>query len=520
MAEKLLNTEQVSAVLEFAEALYGYDKYGYWSPFLSNQYLQNLNNGGKAPSSQSVRKALQTYKESSKDIHSYMEFMQIFDMIFARTVKSYVNALSFDLQVIPTNAYTEADFTSKDYQEDKQRVYNFLNKFNYKNEFRKVVEQLLLHEVYYVWFRKSKWGNKDKMKLALQVLPQDYCMLTGYFEKGLLFDFDMSYFLQTGTDIEGYDPAFKKYYQRIFGENQGLNEYRPTNAFGKRDGTYALWTQTSPTDGAWAFKFNPSNFTTVPFLAPILKNAITNDEIEQLQYNKDMAEAYAILAGEIDTFDTAKSGTQADQMVFKPTTLGGFMAKAKQGLGSSVKLAALPLTNIKWNQFQDTNPKMYEEQLATSAAVSSGVSRIIYATDRMSNAEVEAALNELYQTVRPLYAQFGNFLDFYVNQLTKKYKFRFVLDGSTYGFERKTRVENLIKIADKGIVLAPSAWASVLGYEPQLFEASLIESKNSGWTDNLQLLLNINTTAQDISNKTGRPNTDNPTDSTERNYDQ
>lgn len=520
MAEKLLNKEQVDAVVEFSQALYSYGKYGYWSPFLSNQYLQNLNDGGKAPTSQSIRKALQSYKDGAKDIHGYMEFMQTFDMIFARTVKSYVNALSFDLQVIPTNAYIKADYDSKEYQEDKQRVYNFLNKFDYKNEFRKVVEQLILHEVYFVWFRKSKWGNKDKMKLALQVMPQDRCLLTGYWEKGLLYDFDMSYFLQAGTDIDGYDPVFKKYYQRVFGENQSIQDYRPTNPLVDRKGTYAMWTQTSPADGAWAFKFTPSNFTTIPFLSPILKNAITNDEIEQLQYNKDIAEAYAILAGEIDTFDTAKSGTQADQMVFKPSTLGGFMSKAKQGLGSTVKLAALPLKNIKWNQFEDSNPKMYEEQLATSAAVSSGVSRIVYSTDRMSNAEVEASLNELYQTVKPLYAQFGNFLDFYVNQLTKKYKFRFVFDGSTYGFERKARVDNLIKIADKGIVLAPSAWASAMGYEPQLFEASLIESKNSGWTENLQLLLNINTTAQDGSGDMGRPRTEDPTDSTERNYDQ
>ena len=42
-----------------------------------------------------------------------------------------------------------------------------------------------------------------------------------------------------------------------------------------------------------------------------------------------MAEAYAILAGEIATYDNAKSGTQSNQMVFDPKKLGGFMAKAK-----------------------------------------------------------------------------------------------------------------------------------------------------------------------------------------------
>ena len=52
---------------------------------------------------------------------------------------------------------------------------------------------------------------------------------------------------------------------------------------------------------------------------------------------------------------------------------------------------------------------------------------------------------------------------------------------------------------------------------PVLFENSLIESKVSGWTDNLQLLLNTNTTAQE--NVAGRPRTDYPDDSTDRNED-
>ena len=32
----------------------------------------------------------------------------------------------------------------------------------------------------------------------------------------------MTYFLNPGVDIDGYDPAFKKYYNRVFGENKGV----------------------------------------------------------------------------------------------------------------------------------------------------------------------------------------------------------------------------------------------------------------------------------------------------------
>ena len=52
---------------------------------------------------------------------------------------------------------------------------------------------------------------------------------------------------------------------------------------------------------------------------------------------------------------------------------------------------------------------------------------------------------------------------------------------------------------------------------PALFEKSLEESKASGWVDNLQLLLNSNTTSQ--SSEAGRPEVDFPDDSTERDWD-
>ena len=514
MAEKLLTQQQVEAVVDFAQGIAIGEKYGYWSPFLTNQLMQNLNSSNSAiPTVEKIRQSLADYKNNADTIQSYMEFTNAFDMLFARTLKSYVNALAFDLQMVCTNAYTQSDYKSDAYKKDKQRVENFLNKFNYKQEFRKITEQVMMNEVYFVSFRKTKWNNQG-MKFAIQTLPQDRCLIDGYWEKGLLFSFDMSYFLQAGTDLALYDPSMAEAYYRVFGANADPINYRPSVPLDERKGTYAMYTQLSPLDGYWCFKFDMSNFNTTPFLAPFLKNALANDEIQQLQYNKDMAEAFAILAGEIETFDTAKSGTKADQMVFTPKTLGQFMGKAKAGLSSTVKLAALPVKNLKWYQYTDNNSDMYNQQLASTAGVGTGISRVIYSSDRMSIAEVEAAQNEVYQTMKPLYYQFNNFLDFYVNKITKKYKFKFVLDGATYNYERKSRMDNLFKLADHGIVLNESAFASALGIEPQVFSASIRESKNTDWIQEYsQRLFNINT-SKDTSTA-GRPLSDNITESGE-----
>lgn len=493
MAESL-SKSQVQDVIDFAQALYTAENFGVYSPWMSNQLLQNLNTNPLIPDLDKIKEALAAYKKTAPTLEAYTEFMSNFDMIFKRTMYAYVNALSFDLQIVCSNAYTQSDYESSEYQEDKRRIEDFITKFDYKNEFRKVVLQVMQGEYYYTWFRKTKWGNKG-MKYALQIMPQNYCMATDYWEKGILWDLDYNYFLQPGVDLMGFDPSVAKMYQRIFGDGTGEPvNYRPTTPLNERTGTYAYWGQTSPTDGAWVWKFDASQFNGTPFLAPFLKDAIRNDEIATLQYNKDMLSAYAIMAGEFKLFDNAKSGTTANQFAIDPTSVGAFMGKAKAGLGSLFKLAALPVENSKIFQYSDSNPSMYSTQLANSAGVGSGVSRVIYSSDRMSNAEVEAGLTEQYSTMAgAMYPQFQNFMEFFGNQLTKKYHFRFIFDGSPYKFERTARFDRLVKAADHGLVLGPSAWASVMGYNPVDFDRLLAEGKYSDFKDKWQLMLNTNT---------------------------
>lgn len=500
-----ISKERVKDVIDFAQGLYYSENYGLFTPWLSNQLLQNLNNNPRIPTFNKICEALSEYKQNEKNLQGYTEFMTQFDMIFKRTLYSYVNVLAFDLDLTCVNAFTEEDYQSDLYKEDKKRVYNFLDNFKYKKEFKEVLVEVLAHETDFVWYRKTKWGNKG-MKFALQTMPQDYCLLTGKWEKGLLWDFDFNYFLQPGTDLDGYDPSLAKTYKRVFEDIKNSINYRPTNPLNNRTGQFAYWAQTSPENGAWAFKWNPNNFAQVPFLAPFLKNAIRNDEIEKLQYDKDIIAASAILAGEIRLFDNAKSGTKANQFAIDPVTLGSFMGKAKEGLGRQIKLGALPTENTKYYQFNDNNSSMYQDQLSTSAGVGSGVSRIIYSSDRMSNAEIEAGITDQYNTMSSMYYQFENFLDYYVNQLTKKYKFKFHFSGCSYSFDREKRFDRICKLADKGLVLNQSMWASAMGIEPQIFERSLEESKYSDWINKFStLMLNSNTTGQ---NSPGRPKKD------------
>ena len=461
--EKLLNKEAVQDVIDFSEGLALAGNMGYYSPWLQNQILNNLNNNPKIPDIKKIKNALTNYKNSAENLQDYMEFMNHWDMLFARNLQSYANMLSFDLQVVCTDAFTEEDYKSEQFAKDKKKINKFLDAFDYKAEFRKAVMQMMVTENAFYWFRRTKWGNQG-MKGTLQIMPQKYCKVTGYWEKGLLYDFDMSYFLQPGVDIDGFDPVFKKYRNRVFNKDENIGaDYNPINALDARNGDYAVWTQTSPEDGSWCFKFSLGNFNSTPFLAPFMKSCIRNDEIEALQYNKDIASAYAILAGEIRLIDNAKSGAVKDQFAISPKTLGAFMGKVKAGLNDYIKAVAMPTENTDMYQFNDSNKDMYDRHLSTVAGTGSGISRVIYSSDRMSNAELQYAVEAQYQIMKNLYPQFQNFMDYYANKLSTHYHFKFIFDGCSYDFDRQNRFDRLMKLSDKGIVLNPSAYASVLG---------------------------------------------------------
>lgn len=503
MMEDKISRSDIQDVIDFSAGIMAVD--GFYSPFLSNQLLSNLNNNPRLPSAEAVKKALNDYKNSGEELQGFVEFASSFDMIFKRTLYSYANALSFDLQITCKNAYTESDYQSDEYKKDRQTVDNFLTNFDYKKEFYNVLLNVLKRDTYFTWFRKTKTGNRGKMKFALQIMPQDYCMLTGYFEKGLLWSLNILYYMQPGVDLNGFDPSITKTYLRAL---ETVDSYVPSAPLNDRKGSYAMWADVSPLDGAWAWKFDTSSFANNPFLAPYVANVLRSDEVGELQYNKDLISAAGILAGEIRLFDSAKSGTKANQFSIDPKTLGAFMQKAANGLKNTVKLAAMPLENIKFFQFEDKNPNSYTNELTTTAGIGTGISRVIYSSDKMSNAELEAALNEVYQTMKPMYAQFNNFLDFYVNQMTSKYKFKFEFVGSNYQFERDARFDKMMKMADKGLVLNSSAWASAVGMNPVTFDRMLAESKYTGWIDKYStMMLNVNVMSQS-NNEGGRPRLD------------
>jgi len=499
--QQSLTIDDLTEIFKFAQYIYSADPYGYFTPDMSHRNIVDLNNNPEAPTKEKVIKALSDYKNNSELLGAYSEFMEAFDMIYKRTAYYYADMLAYDLDISCVNAYApENDYKSKEYKEDLQRVYKFLDSFDYKAEFAKVTKELLRRQKYFTWFRDSQGtfsdgaldlndtkGTKTK-RFTLQTMPQAFCKITGRWEYGYLYDFDMTYFTRAGITLDSYDPIFRQYYKNVF-QNTGNNKYMPTAPLDKRFGEFALWTQTSPDDNAWVFVMDEGNIASTPFLVPNIPNLLSDKEIEALQNDKDMISARGILAGEIQLLDKQKSGQSTDAMAYNVKTLMKMLQLVKKGLDKNINAVAMPAKEPKFYQFSDSNSDMVKNQnVNTTAQLASG-SRIIYSTDKMSETEAKNAIITDYNIVATLYPQYEHFLNWFVNKKTRKYKFAFRFSGSTYQFMREADREPYMTMLDKGIVLAPRTYAKLVRMTPMDFDRLLEEGKHSEWTDKLTSII-------------------------------
>jgi len=492
----MLSKQDVFNVFEFAELIKNNPSMwqgGVYTPDMLHQILVQTNNNPVAPTAQKLGTALNNPNASEADLTAYSEWFNTNSMIYKKSNNYLSNLLSFDLRVPECVNATGSDYRKTEYKEDLNKVYDFLDKLNPKREFKKIVSNMLRQGIVFSVFR-----NDSDAGYAIQQLPSAYCKTTGYIDKTLLFDFNMNYFLNPGTSIDLFPESMKDYYNEVF-KNEGQDSYRPGNNLGNRSGSFALWHQTDVELGYWAFKFDNSIFANIPYLSPAMSDTQNLGTLRALQMNKNIASARAILVGEIG-FLKAGSGDKADQYNVTPNALATFLKLLKNGLDEVWGAGGLPLTEIDKYQFEDKNPTMYIDQMKSLAGQTVAMSRAIFSVDKMSQMEAEIALYTDANLMKSLYVQFEDFLCFYANQITSKYKFKFHFEGIEYPLDRENRFDMAKQAAEVGIVL-PTLFQTAMGLEPQEFERELARAKETGFSEKLTQLLSIHTQ----SKENGRP---------------
>lgn len=469
--EKLLSESEVYNVFDFAKNIMtAYNQGRVYTPDYVNARMKDINMNPLLANEHDVRDALNNPKSNESKIIGYNEYFELTNMIYKRSLGYISQMLSFDYTLTCLNAKGD-EYKSKAYKKDLETIYDFLDKFDVKREFKKVTAQLYRQESFYSVFRT------EGEKFVFQELPRDYCKITQRSEYGLLFDFNMMWFINNvGVDIDSYPKVFKKLYNRVFDSKTG--SYKPSSV--TRNGEWVYWTQTSQEDNFWAFKQNPDSITQVPYLSPLFNDLVLTPYIRELQKNKYVLEASAMMVGMIPMIQENKSGKVKDMLAVSPETAGQFLGVLRQGLSDVIGVGATPF-EMKPIKF-DGGKMDLQEQYNKNVSAQSGInSRLIYSTDKQTAVETEASLNVDTYIANYVYHQFNQFMDFQLNKLTKKYKFKFIFEGTEFAIERDKKFDKYIKLAEMGIVL-PQKIAASIGMQPHDFMRQLEEAKVNEFT--------------------------------------
>lgn len=490
--DESVTEEEVYDVLNFAQQIYsGTFMNNIMTPELTNSRLKDSTLNPLAGTQADIEKALLNPKSSEKLLTGYSEFFELTSMIYKRTLMYLSNVLSFSVKdIVCTNAERK-DYTSAEYKKDYKEVCDFLDKFKMKEEFPKVMRQMLRKDAFFSILRD------DGDKYTLQELPNEYCILTGRFNYGWLFDFNMYWFMQPGVNIEMYPEVFKEMFAQVF-EN-GTYSYNNAANLNMRDGSYVYWAQTSPVDGFWAWKMNPESATRIPYLAPLFQDVVMQPMIRQLQANKYIIESTKVMVGLIPLLNDVKAGNVKDMIAISSETAGKFLSLLKRGISDVIKTGAVPFSDVKVLDFEGGQRNMMEDFTRVTASQTGVNSRLIFPVDKQNTLETQLSADIDVMTVAYVYEFFENFLNYYINKRTSKFKFAINLDGTNFTNERRERREEVGFWADKGVVL-PNRIAYSLDILPHHLYKQLEEANENGFTDLLMPLINIfNTPAETVS---------------------
>lgn len=501
-SQKPLTESELYQVLDFASKYYkelgGNAFPTTFTPQLTNMRLSSISVSDETTKTFDFDKAIANLPQNQKSLVGYSEFLALTDSVSKRSTSYLGNLPTFDYVFSCQNAYDKSDYESEEYKNDLKVVKDFLNHFNVKAQFSAINRRTMVTDAYYSVFRT------DFDNYCFEELPSKYCMIVGRNpDWGLVFDFNMEWFLQQGLSINQYPEVFKKLWNNVYGDVPIPEKYDPSNPLKRRDGTFSLWAQTSPLpeSGNFAcFKYNCDIFATIPFLTSLFGDVQNKQLIRTLQNNAYIIASQKIIVGLIPLLKEQKSGSVRDAVSISPKILGSFLGLLKQGLSDAVKIGGVPFSDIKDISFNLPTYNMYDQYNATAASNTGVTSRFVYTSDKLTAAEVK--YNALIDAMitEQVYPQYATWLSSMVNNLTKKYKFKFTFFGTK--FDKEERLEKAEKLANRGIFV-DQLYANAIGINKFELESLMQMSNSSSFHDLLRLPPNSNTASNGSTTSEG-----------------
>lgn len=495
-----LTQEEFNYFVEFAKTLTSMGGMNYLlNPYISNQYLKNINMNPQFKDRDTVEKMVYNPKDNELGLRRLSEHLYNTQTPYKRLIHYFADMLKFDWYPIPINA-TEEDMKKDSYKKDWERMWQWFDKFDIKKEFKKILLGMMLEDAKFTYIRESELG------IIFQEMPSDYCIVDAWSELGYLYSFNLLYFQQVGVDIRGFPPEFKKYYQNamdMLGSNN--TKYYPNIRPEMRNGRWMYWQEISP-DKGWVFKFHNNFAGLVPPFLGLFIDAIEIDTFKEMQKTKTALDVYKIIFGNIPRHKdgTNKSGNAKDDMALSPEMAANYMKLIKNSLPEGVDFKASPLEDLKSFEFNNSASKAnIVGDAMKNFYKGAGADQALFNSDKPNASTMKASTRVDASFVERVYEQFNTFCTYQLSKITKKYKFKIVFEGTI--FDEDERKEQALTLAQNGIITPKLASSN--GMTLKEFVNGMNMMKVLGFPDNLTPIQSSYTLSAK-NNKGGKPEGD------------
>ena len=190
-------------------------------------------------------------------------------------------------------------------------------------------------------------------------------------------------------------------------------------------------------------------------------------------------------------------------MNITPDLLGKFLAVARKGLSEQIGLVALPVDNIETVDFDVDDNNIVTDYIQALSQQGIASADVLMSNNKLNSHQSKLASAIDGNIIRALYKSFADFIDFFVNSRTKKYKFHVSFHDINVPDDRAERENRFKTNAAMGIVDVQYA-ARVFDLNPFEFERRLAMSKSSEFEKNLISLMSLNNQSANMQN-VGRP---------------
>lgn len=472
---------------------------GILTPSLLNSQMQNISLNPMMPTEASLAAALADPKNSEKQLQAFSESFEIFSQPYKRLLSYLATSLSFDLTYTCVNVFNSKEYKTTKYKDDLALLEAELDRFDFKHEFSIAVKEMLRNEAFFCLPRF------DGERIVLQEFPAspDYTKITGRWSHGFLWSANMYWFLQPGVNIDMYPSFFKKSFSTLWGDNTNksiINQYNPSLPPELRgNSSWVFWQDISPSIG-YCFKFSPEQANRTPYFSGLFSDLILQPLMRNLQKNISMAQAHKIFSGQVPFLKDAKASVK-DQISMTPETLGKFLQLIQSGLNSAIKVVTAPLDQMQGIEFSGDN-NLYPEYARNMLAMSGVNTSLIFTSAVKPNQmESQLSLNADENLMTMLYSQFNSFMEYYMNKVTTKYKWKFNFEGTNFFTNRAERLETQTTLMSQGIVL-PQKIAAAIGMRYSDMRRQMEEGSAYGFIDKLTPII---AAAQMSGKEGGRP---------------